>query len=714
MPTFTVKSPDGKTYKVNGPEGSTAAQAQAQVQRHIKANPPLSTMDTLQGAAGRFADGFFPGSAAATRGVRGVIDNAANSVFHGAEFSPSKAYTKYAREQQRIDKKFAQDHPTAASAAGWTGFGASFALPGVRAVNAERSVATGAARLAARGSVPASVIARDAVKRRAVAAVANNAATGAVMGTAAGALQGEGTDRITNAVAGGVSGTAMGAVATPVVAAASKLGGGILRAVAPHVSTEWGERSVQRAAERRVNQAIEPHYTPTEAAAENARRVDIGLASMPADLTDGTRQLTGSTGRGLGPGQSRVREAIAERQRNMAGRTQNHIAGTLGDTVNPHAQSAALTAAGRDASRPLYDEAYQHVPTITPEIREFMDSRQGRSAVSAGVDDIANTPSSRRNVGSEEPMRPGITWDPELDSYRSGQVPAMEALDGAKRHLDNIVYDGQNRFVAQSGTGGTNTRPAELQRQELLEQLDAQNPAYGRARAAYAGPIQERQAFETGRQSLQGTKRSNVNDGAAQMEQMNPGQLNQMRLGDRTRLSEAVGDSKPYADATAPIAGTNNRTALIRQIHGPEAAERLDGLVAGERDGHLTFKEVFGNSKTSDRNAVDEDISAEALMDTALQAATASPWGAFKAATKGAWNASAGKADKALKTQMGEMLTETDPQRVTDFMQDIDRRIATDARFKSRVGRVTASLSKTGVVQGVGNSGDRTGIYDDE
>src|SRR3546814_3643640 len=48
----------------------------------------------------------------------------------------------------------------------------------------------------------------------------------------------------------------------------------------------------------------------------------------------------------------------------------------------------------------------------------------------------------------------------------------------------------------------------------------------------------------------------------------------------------------------------------LRTIHGNEAADQLSSRATGERDAHLTYKEVFGNSATANRQAVDEGLEA--------------------------------------------------------------------------------------------------------
>lgn len=158
----------------------------------------------------------------------------------------------------------------------------------------------------------------------------------------------------------------------------------------------------------------------------------MGVPASVSDLTDETRALTGFASRGAGPGQTAVRRAIETRQANMAQRTRDHIDASLGALANPHAQSAALSSQALDAARPLYAQAYQTPITMTPALREFADSPVGPAALEAGANQIRLTPSTQRNLGSEQPYVPGVLYDPQLGfiavvtcrSWRPGTVPS--------------------------------------------------------------------------------------------------------------------------------------------------------------------------------------------------------------------------------------------------------------------------------------------------
>ncbi len=85
MPVFEFKSPDGKTYEVNGPDGSTKEQAFAHLQTQIGATPPAPKQETSQ------ALGFY-------QGLTKPLDNAARGLEYGLNKLgvPTDAINKFA------------------------------------------------------------------------------------------------------------------------------------------------------------------------------------------------------------------------------------------------------------------------------------------------------------------------------------------------------------------------------------------------------------------------------------------------------------------------------------------------------------------------------------------------------------------------------------------------------------------------------------------
>src|SRR3546814_5815145 len=64
-----------------------------------------------------------------------------------------------------------------------------------------------------------------------------------------------------------------------------------------------------------------------------------------------------------------------------------------------------------------------------------------------------------------------------------------------------------------------------------------------------------------------------------------------------------------------------------------------------------------------------------------------------------------------LKQELGQMLTDTNVSSVEEAMRLVEQRAATDEAFAARLSQAASELSKVGVIQTVGQSGDETGMY---
>lgn len=694
---FRVIAPNGEVYDVNAPDGATEADAIAYVQsrqapkpRSLPKRSPPSKPSMLSGAlstardlAGSFVEGV-TGSWGDEVYAAGAATRAATERALGRKgiLSSAKAFDRAQASFAEGQDRFHRNSPVTAKLATGAGIAASLALP-----------AAGVVRGASAG-----------------ARIAASAKTGASYGALTGAGTGEGTERIRGALQGATAGGIIGGAAEPVVRGALSVAGNVRNAVVPYVSRQGGRKLARKAAERQVGHTLaRGALSPSEASSAVQDRSRLGVLASVSDLTDDTRALTGFAARGTGPGQAAVRQAIENRQANMAERTRGHIEASLGSLANPHAQSGALSSQALEAARPLYAEAYQTPITMTPALREFADSPVGPAALEAGANQVRLTPSSQRNLGSEQPFVPGVLYDPQLGSYRSGDVPVLETWDGAKRYLDDMEFQTDSKFLPTPQGMTSDTRALDLRRRELLEELDAQAPAFAQARAAHAGPIQDRRAFQVGLEDVPGSARRNANDAAAQMGGMSTSQLDQFRLGDRTRLGDVVHGSSRWADATSPIIGNDARMSLIRSIHGDDAADQLFARADAERQSHLTYREVQGSRRAGRMG--EEDLDAANGLQAAGQLATGHPFRAAWTLLTDTKRGGFGRYATDLKRELGEMLTATNVQDVEQAMRLVEQRAQTDAAFAARLQRATAELGRVGTIQAAGNSGDKTGMY---
>src|SRR3546814_15766958 len=103
-------------------------------------------------------------------------------------------------------------------------------------------------------------------------------------------------------------------------------------------------------------------------------------------------------------------------------------------------------------------------------------------------------------------------------------------------------------------------------------------------------------------EDLLGSRRNTAADASDQMGRLNDSQLEQFRLGDRTRLADEISRNKSgvkrWGDASHPIYGNDARADLLGAVHGNDAANQLYSRATGELHAHLPYKAVYGNQST--------------------------------------------------------------------------------------------------------------------
>ena len=712
MPTFKITFPDGSVGNVTVPEGQTAAQALAfakrsaavgKAQRLAKAGglpkaPPQKgllrrTADAARGALETFGDNLTGGWGDEIAGAGVVAANAINAAAGIDNFQPGRAMDVGQQQFADRHKEFSAKHPVLNVGAAGLGLTGGILLPAAKAAKG----ASGIARAKAL------------------------AKTGAAYGALSGAGHGDGLDRIPNAIYGAGAGAVLSPVIGGALNVATKYGGALAKRAISAVSNTYASKVANNAALRKVDEALGAGATKLKDAASTIRHnaENLHVPTSLSDLTEQARAMTGWAGRGVGPGQSAVKDAIKKRQLDMANRVGSHIEDTLGSTADPYAQSAAIGKAAADRAGPLYDKARQTPIVMTPGIREFMQSSVGQDAVKAGTRHVENIPQAVRNSGSEVATRGGNILVPTRGAEGGfalpPKVPALEVFDVGKQQIDRRIQEAGSRTIAQAPGTSANVTPERLQLKQVLGELEAQVPEYGQARKIFGDHARDNEALQTGLGSLPGSTRKTVPDATSQMSDMNDSQLAQFRLGDRTRLSEAVhgstGNGGRFADATAPLDRNDTRFDLIRTIHGDDAANSLSDRIAAEREAHLTFKKVQSGSQTADHLAVDDGMAGDAINRSAGHFAAGNypraAWSLIGEVMQGRFSSYGNE----LKSKLGAMLTEQNPQSVEETLGLVAELMKKDAKFSKQLQDAEAHMSKIAPMALIGQSGDEDGAY---
>jgi hypothetical protein len=682
----TVRLPDGSEVDVptNDPKVAAAAARKHWEQRQ-GAPKPRSGWQTAGDFLGDAIDNFVPNFGDEIA----AIPDAAKAAVKGQPIG--EAWNKGRKEFRRNQDQYDKEHPNLAWASTLTGAGASLALPAGR-------VASGAGM---------------------AAKMLHGAAVGAAYGGVAGAGEGESlSDRATNAAKGAAGGALFGSAAAPIGQAAVSVGrrarmnvpgadtairrlANVPRAVMRRPLVGPGQRAVEQA-DRMVGQHMSqgaisrgmgregPAATPEAIATEMERRQAIGVPAMPGDTTDAMRNVTSWASRGMGPGQSMVRQRLDARKAQEATRVRQHIVDEMGPAVDPVRQMQDYGERARREAAPMYAEAYAQPMVLTPEMRGIIQTPAFQDAVPHAVRNIRNAQRNPEALGFV--MRGDGMLDPEAYQYLS-----TEGFDQVIRAMrDNA----QDRMRPASFPGGrpTNTTDSvhiSARAGDLRDELAAQNGAYRDVQAMYADEMGMRDAFRNG-QDIKSLTGSEIGEQARQMPQANAREA--WSIGARTALADEAseyGAKYPTGDTAAMVRkllGDDFKQGEIGAMTGrPNAVNGLQDRLEAEHQGNILWKEVQGNSKTAPRQQLDADLDAAAGT---RPLSSLSVRGMLGAVVNNISDRATTQFRNDVKARVAQIATETNPATVRELMANVADRARQDREFADLLHRSGVIASK--------------------
>jgi hypothetical protein len=153
------------------------------------------------------------------------------------------------------------------------------------------------------------------------------------------------------------AGAAAGAVAAPVVGAVAKAATAVPGLVKEGAKTvlEGSQGLARRIIARAIkDDANTPETVAQDIAAAHANDVPMALA----DTGENARGLLAAASRSSGMARTVARDALEERQAQLADRVTSAIQRDLGPVANPHELADSLMTRARDEAAPLYEAAY--------------------------------------------------------------------------------------------------------------------------------------------------------------------------------------------------------------------------------------------------------------------------------------------------------------------------------------------------------------------
>ena len=432
-----------------------------------------------------------------------------------------------------------------------------------------------------------------------------------------------------------------------------------------------GERAVINAMDRGTGISVEEALQQGQ---------DLGLPMTLADVSPEVAALAGSAIRRNPTVAGQARDMLQRRGLGQIDRFRGAVARDLGPLDNVPQRADELIGRARTEASPLYQEAYANPVISTPEIGSLLQTPFGQQALSRARTIAANERRNPQGMGfaldadgnvilnpipheqlgrvgqaeanafaAEEALR--RAQSAQLTGGTGGQTvaeaqAALEAaradlaaahgslsdaptvgtaattpgyttqtLDYTKRGMDSVLEQYRNDITGKLELD-------ELGRSEnavlraLLGEMDTLNPAYGKARAAYAGPAAEREALYLGKSALT----ENPDLLAIQAGRQTPERLELMQLGARDRM---VKGAENLSNSTNPFRVLNTPAMEQRlNILYPDAGDDVARLLL-QRDlenkmaGTSNF--LAGNSSTAERGIADQAFADEGLLRPILE-----------------------------------------------------------------------------------------------
>jgi hypothetical protein len=369
-------------------------------------------------------------------------------------------------------------------------------------------------------------------------------ARGMAAGTAAGAVAGAGTagsgwdSRMDGAQGGAVWG-AIGSAAMPAIGSAARQVYGLAK-------NAW--RPNLGAADDAVARALLKDESSPAALRQALQDAPEGVPLSVADVAPARVQsLLSGAATQPGKAQRVVTETMEERLGDQGGRVREAVGKAAGPREYAVDLVSEVKASRWAKAAPLYDEAFKAGRITAPRVAEILKDP-----------DVAGAYGVAQKIAKRE----GVELLP-LDA------PDLRTLDYVKRSLDGTISAG---FRSENPANAASLKKL---RNELVEIMDAQSPAYKAARQVYSGDSEVLEAIELGQKAL------NMGDGALKSTLGKMGQAEQ----------EAF--RKAALDALTDRLNAKEGNAVLDELLKSETKRRTLKLIVGEENYPALAKQLL-------------------------------------------------------------------------------------------------------------------------
>jgi hypothetical protein len=340
----------------------------------------------------------------------------------------------------------------------------------------------------------------------------------------------------------------------------------------------------------------------------------LGIPITLADTNPNLRALAGAASRRSPEAKGIAESAFRPRQLGQVDRLQGALNRDLGPGANIPQLSDDLIKQGRAASRPLYEAAYAAPGASSVDVGGLLGTPTGKDALQKAYRSILDD--------QGDPLAMGFDLN-DAGEVVLTKTPSFQALDYVKRSFDDIAQSGERNPITGAPIGNQSQTSAGNSSRQMRSAIDAVNPDYAAARAAYAGPVGEREALN------QGTKfgRMTPDEMKFALDALTPSKKAQFRLGARSDISNQADNVRYASNPFDKVLGSPAAQKKISTLF-PAGSDRLFRQYDIERQVADTNTKILGNSDTAERVIADQAFGMSPATAAALDGATAIAGGA--------------------------------------------------------------------------------------
>jgi hypothetical protein len=230
----------------------------------------------------------------------------------------------------------------------------------------------------------------------------------------------------------------------------------------------------------------------------------------------------------------------------------------------------------------------------SPRIQQFLDDPIMKAGMARGIE--IQRLEALAEGSPFNPTEYAITGQDTQGNPIVGAVPNMRTLDAAKRGLDAIIADNTDDMTGRVNQYG---RAVTMVNDAFKNQLDAINPDYAQARAAWSGPSRAIDAARLGQKVFS----TDADTAAQRVGQMDQSEKAAYQAGVAQAILNKIGQVQDGGKVARMFATPNVRAKVEAAFDSPQDAQSFMDMAERLNEQANARNAIMGNSRTAARQA---------------------------------------------------------------------------------------------------------------